>query len=133
MDQRAKAFEIEIAGEKSSSLGRSGQQLRAALDELQEFDSRADENSERRGDSRERLLAAAAEALWFYVVQREVIGLNDVDYIRREYCVPDQVWLHMGPSKFPRERRPEASGLELGRPRRAIRQRILRRMRNHST
>ena len=133
MDQRAKAFEIEISGEKSSSLGRSGQHLRAALDELQAFDSRADDNSEKRGDTRERLLAAAAEALWFYVVQREVIGLNDADYIRQEYRVPDQVWWHMGPSPFPRERRPEASGLELGRPRRVIRERILRRLRNQSS
>lgn len=46
---------------------------------------------------RAALVAAAGEALWYYVVQREAIGLRDVDAVLREYRVAHEVYLRMGP------------------------------------
>jgi hypothetical protein len=65
--------------------------LRVALDNLQRFDrNRA---AVRRADpaARDKLLEAAADAFWLYVVQREALGLNDPEYIRHEYGVPAEV------------------------------------------
>jgi Family of unknown function (DUF6665) len=91
------SIEHEIAGEKAGALGRSGRKLRAALDNLQRFDrNRADRQ---RADSaaRDKLVRAASDAFWLYVVQREAIGLNDSEYIRDEYGVPAEVWRRTGP------------------------------------
>jgi hypothetical protein len=43
------------------------------------------------------LLADAAEALWSYVVQRELRDRNDAEYIRKEHDVPAEVVKAMGP------------------------------------
>ena len=45
---------------------------------------------------REDALAAAGEALWYYVVQREACGLRDVGTVLREFGVPREVYLRMG-------------------------------------
>jgi hypothetical protein len=42
------------------------------------------------------LIAAAGEAFWGYVVQRELLGLIDPEYIGQEYGVPPEVWHAMG-------------------------------------
>jgi hypothetical protein len=48
---------------------------------------------------RAELVADAAERFWGYVVQRELLGLSDADYIRQQYGVPTEVVKAMGPKR----------------------------------
>jgi hypothetical protein len=43
-----------------------------------------------------RALSAAGEALWYYVIQREVCGLRDSEAVMRQLGVPREVRLRMG-------------------------------------
>ena len=98
-DEKAlKSVEHEIAGEKAGAIGRSGRRLRAALDNLQRFDERVGSHA-RLADpvARAKLVEVAADAFWSYVVQREVMGLVDADYVRREYGVPYEIWRRGSP------------------------------------
>jgi hypothetical protein len=45
---------------------------------------------------RERLCQAAAEALWHFVIQREVCGFRNTESVLREYDVPSAVRFRMG-------------------------------------
>jgi hypothetical protein len=91
-ENKLKAIEAEIAGERAEGLARSGSRLRSALDALHRFDSGAGKAPV----SRDRLVEMAAHACWAYVVQRELIGLHDLEYIKTEYAVPAEVWRRMG-------------------------------------
>jgi hypothetical protein len=84
-------FEYELVQEKAATLARLGRRATAALDALRAFDAAA---------SRDELVAAAGEALWYYVVQREVCGFRDTDTLMRQLGVPREVRLRMG--VFPR-------------------------------
>jgi hypothetical protein len=100
----AAALDYEIAREKASALGRLGRRLEAALAALAAFDAQAnDETLETPAVQRERrdaLVAAAGEALWEFIVQREACGLRDSARTMRDYGVPSEVRLRMG--IFPR-------------------------------
>jgi hypothetical protein len=85
--------QAEIAQEKAAALGRIYARLRQALDRLQAFDAAQEPGDE---TSRDELLAAAGEALWFYVVQREACGLRDTDRVLHELRIPREVQLRMG-------------------------------------
>jgi hypothetical protein len=52
--------------------------------------------AEEHAGARPALVRAAGEALWYYVVQREAIGLRDVDALMRELKIPAEVRRHMG-------------------------------------
>ena len=92
----------EIAQEKAATLSRIGKRLQAALDALAAFDAarRDAGDAGRTGDAdegrRDELVAAAGEALWYYVIQREVCGLRDSEAIMRQLGVPREVRLRMG-------------------------------------
>ncbi|HYY27922.1 MAG TPA: hypothetical protein VE860_08265, partial [Chthoniobacterales bacterium] len=45
---------------------------------------------------RQRLLAEAARALWYLVVQREACGLWNTTQLMRDYRVPEEVRIRMG-------------------------------------
>ena len=45
---------------------------------------------------RDELVAAAGEALWYYVIQREVCGFRDSEAVMRHLAVPREVRLRMG-------------------------------------
>ena len=94
------SVEKEIAGEKAAAMGRSGRKLAAALEKLRRFDEEPASGRRGRGEpsGRAKLVEAAGEALWAYIVQREAVGLIDADYIRKEYSVPSEVWKHLRPS-----------------------------------
>jgi Family of unknown function (DUF6665) len=93
----------QFAGEAAASLGRAGRQLRKALDALKKYDAdTAARNRRGASGTRDELIAAAGEAFWSYVVQREVLGLVDPEYIAKEYHVPAEVLQVAGPK---RERR----------------------------
>lgn len=90
---RANGMEAEILHEKAATLQRISAGFQAAMEALRAFDRSPD-----RGDptARERLLNAAGEALWYYVIQREVSGLRDTEQLMRELAVPREVQLRMG-------------------------------------
>lgn len=93
------ALEYELLQEKAWNLMRLGNRLRQALDALQAFDAERAGPAERGGEDAERreaLLAEAGEALWYYVVQREVSGMRDNASVMREMGVPREVQLRMG-------------------------------------
>jgi hypothetical protein len=94
----------EIVQEKAATLARIGKRLQAALDELAAFDAARGESAGAGGDDerREELVDAAGEALWYYVVQREVCGLRDSEAVMRQLGVPREVRLRMGYVPRPR-------------------------------
>jgi hypothetical protein len=88
-------IEAEFAGEAAASLGLAGRRLRKALDALNKYDADTSAGVRHR-KPRTELVAAAGEAFWGYVVQRELLGLMDADYIAQEYGVPPEVKRAMG-------------------------------------
>jgi hypothetical protein len=87
----------EIMQEKAAVLARMGRGVQQALERLQAFDAAAG------GDPAERdaLVGAAGEALWYFVVQREVLGLRDSEAVMRELRVSREVRLRMGLNRQP--------------------------------
>lgn len=94
--QKHESVVSEIAQERAISLGRVGERLSRALDALRAHDAAAHGQS---SAERESLLDSAAEALWYYVVQREACGLRDTEAVLRELNVPREVELRMGVRK----------------------------------
>ncbi len=90
------ALDYEIAQETASALGRQGRALEAALQALAEFDAAACATVPADRAARARLVAAAARALWEFVVQRESCGLRDTGMVMRMYKVPSEVRDRMG-------------------------------------
>lgn len=75
-----------------------GRALEQALAELRAFDA-AHAHSEIPASmqpARRKLVMAAGQALWMFVVQREATGLRDSRHIMRTYNVPGEVQLCMG-------------------------------------
>jgi len=84
------ALDYEIAQEQASALGRLGRALESALAALAEHQASP-------GDAiRARLVQAASDALWCFIVQREACGLRDPRPVIREYRVPAEVYARMG-------------------------------------
>ena len=91
-------IEAEFAQEAAASLGLAGRRLRRALDALKKHDADVSAGQRLGSQPRSELVAIAGEAFWGYVVQRELIGLMDADYIAQEYGVPGEVKQAMGPN-----------------------------------
>jgi hypothetical protein len=89
---RTAALDYEIAQEQVATFGRLGRALEAALAELAEYEATHRE----RDASRARLIAQASEALWYFIVQREAMGLRDPRPVLRDYRVPPEVHNRMG-------------------------------------
>lgn len=90
---RANGVEAEILQEKAAALHRIGARLEAALAALAAFDRGP---GPRDAEARGRLVATAAEALWYLVVQREVCGLGGTEDLLDDLSVPREVRLRMG-------------------------------------
>ena len=88
----------ELVQEMAANIARLGKRLEEALRELATFDAAppSDLPAPEADAWRERLVAAAGQALWYYIVQREVSGLRDADTVMRELRVPREVQLRMG-------------------------------------
>jgi hypothetical protein len=76
----------EIVEEQAASLGRMGRKAEAALAALRAHD----------GEGREAVLKAAADAVWCFLVQREVLGLRDRAVIVAQYEIPREVMNRIG-------------------------------------
>ena len=77
-------LEYEVLQEKASTLGRVTQTFEKALADHKATPENA------------ALLDAAGEALWYFVIQRELCGLRNTEMVLREYQVPAAVRLRMG-------------------------------------
>lgn len=82
----------ELLQEKAATLARLGRRAEAALRALAEHDAAPASDP----TVRETLLDAAGEAVWYYVVQREVSGLGDGEAVLRHLGVSSEVRLRMG-------------------------------------
>lgn len=92
-------LESEIRQEQAATIGRLARELRDALDALDAFKKQASSEltpAGRRDPERARLVAAAAYALWNFVVQRECSGFRDTELALRDYAVPGEVCAKMG-------------------------------------
>ncbi len=81
-EARHNAVEAEIRGEMAAALGDGACRVEAALAALREAEP---------GDGRERLLNAAAEAVWGFLIQRELRGLRDNEQVIADHRVPREV------------------------------------------
>lgn len=90
------ALQYEILQEKAAVLARLGRKLEAALARLAEWDAAHGPSADHAAADRDRLVAEAGEALWYYVIQREVLGLGSMEAVLRELQVPREVRLRMG-------------------------------------
>ena len=80
------AFQYEVAGEQAAALGRMGRKAEAALTALREH----------QGEGRADVLKMAADAVWCFFVQREVMGLRDRAQIVADYQIPREVMVRLG-------------------------------------
>lgn len=104
---RADGVEAEILHEKAGTLQRLGSRLVAVLQTLAEHDRMGAPGCEAR---REELVREASEALWYYIVQREVCGLRDSEQVLRDLGVPREVHLRMGTRRGNPGRSPSLPG-----------------------
>jgi hypothetical protein len=80
------AFQYEVAEEQAAALGRMGRKAEAALAALRNH----------QGEGRAEVLKKAADAVWCFIVQREVMGLRDRAQIVADYQIPREVMVRLG-------------------------------------
>jgi hypothetical protein len=101
-EPQASGLDYEIVQEQAAALGRLGCALEAALAALAAHDHafRAGDNAADRASPaqaiRDRLVQVAGDALWCFIIQREVCGLRDQRFVVRDYAVPRKVQNRMG-------------------------------------
>lgn len=81
------ALRLEMMEEQAASLGRAGKKVETTLAALRDHPG---------GEGRAEALKAAAEAVWGFLVQREVLGLRDRAYIVAHYGIPREVLNRLG-------------------------------------
>lgn len=82
------ALRNEILAEQAAALGAAGRKVEATLAALKDHDGAA--------EARAALVREAADAVWGFLVQREVMGFRDRDRVVAEYAVPREVLNRMG-------------------------------------
>jgi len=91
------AFDVEAMEEKALTLGRLTRAFEQAPDAFAAFEAeKASARDLGSSAQRERLLQAAADALFHFIVQWEVCGLRNTEAVLREYDVPAELRLRMG-------------------------------------
>ena len=87
-DSLQSALDYEVAQEKAAALGHAGRVVAEKLTTLRAFE----------GDKADRipLLRDAADAVWKYFIQRELMGLRRHDDAIREYGIPREVLVRLG-------------------------------------
>ncbi len=81
-EARHSAVEAEIRGEKAAALGDAAKRVEASLSAYREAPA---------GAERERSLAEATDAVWGFLIQRELMGLRDREAIIAHYAIPREV------------------------------------------
>ena len=80
------ALRHEILEEQAASLGCMGRKVELALAALRSHE----------GEGRGEALKAAADAVWGFLVQREILGLRDRAAIVAHYGIPPEVMVRLG-------------------------------------
>lgn len=80
------ALRYELVEEQAATLGRVGRKAEAALAALREHE----------GEGRDQVLKAACDAVWCFLVQREVMGFRDRTRIVADYQIPKEVMARLG-------------------------------------
>lgn len=94
------ALTYELMQESAATLARLGKRLEGALQALAAHDG-AHGDAARASADRDGLVGAAGEALWYYVIQREVMGLTETESVLRHLAVPREVRLRMRLNRKP--------------------------------
>lgn len=81
----------ELMEEQAGSLGRAGRKVEAALAELASHPVGGSA-----GEARAAALKAAADAVWGFLVQREIMGLRDRAAVVEHYGIPREVLVRLG-------------------------------------
>ncbi len=81
----------ELLEEQAAALGRTGRKAEAALAALKAHDEKGGGE-----EGRAQVLKSAADAVWCFLVQREVMGLRDRATIVRDYDIPKEVMARLG-------------------------------------
>jgi hypothetical protein len=84
-------LQYELMEEQAHALGRAGRKVETALAALRDHDA-AGGDAEARGP----LLKAASDAVWGFLVQREVMGLRDRAAVVAQYAIPREVLNRIG-------------------------------------
>ena len=90
-EKRHLAVEAEIRGEKAAALGDAARRVEAALERYRDAKPGSPE--------REQSLDAAADAVWGFLIQRELLGLRDREQIIAYYAIPPEVLNRTGAVK----------------------------------
>lgn len=77
----------ELLEEQAQSMGRAGRKVEAALAALRDHPG---------GEGRAAVLKAAADAVWGFLVQREIMGLRDRAAVIALYDIPREVLVRIG-------------------------------------
>jgi hypothetical protein len=77
----------ELLAEQAHSLGAAGRRVEAALAVLRDHPG---------GEGRGEALKAAADAVWGFLVQREILGLRDRAAVIAQYAIPREVLNRIG-------------------------------------
>jgi hypothetical protein len=96
------ALEYELRQEQAATIGRLARDLRQALDALDAHKRAAKSAATGAGSrdlQRQRLLDAAAYALWHFVVQRECSGFGGTEQVLKDFAVPVEVRALMGATR----------------------------------
>ncbi|OHV73365.1 DUF6665 family protein [Ensifer sp. LCM 4579] len=84
-------LEYELMAERADALGRHGLKVEKAIAALNGFDAGTQPLQERH-----RLLDEAADAVWAFLIQREICGLRDSRDAVRRYGIPKEVMARLG-------------------------------------
>jgi hypothetical protein len=84
-------LEYELMAERADALGRHGLKVEKAIASLTGFDR--DRGS---AEERQRLLDEAADAVWAFLIQREICGLRGSRDAVRRYGIPKEVMARLG-------------------------------------
>lgn len=87
-ERAANEFHREVARESAGTLGRAGRKVEEALAALRAFEGER--------AARDRLVKAAADAVYNYLIQREACGFRNQDEAIATYEVPNEVLARVG-------------------------------------
>jgi hypothetical protein len=88
LENGASVLDYELLGEKAATLGRVGERAGAAIRRLEACAPDAAD--------RPALVAAAAEAVWHFFIQRELCGFRDHRGVIAEMRIPRAVLSRLG-------------------------------------
>ncbi len=84
-------FEYELMAERADALGRHGLKVEKAIAALNGFDGGTQPPEER-----QRLLDEATDAVWAFLIQREICGFRDSRDAVRRYGIPKKIMARLG-------------------------------------